>query len=113
MIRLEMKNYNINREVAKTYASSSSKIGKHEYVLSEEILPSDQIRMIEEAKVTYSTLGETFKKQTKTTEDQGRKQAEAFKVFKPDVRQQTIKDVIPEDQLNEITKNEIGRNKEL
>ena len=34
--------------------------------------------MIEQAKFTYSSLGKTFKKQTKTIEDQGRKQIDAI-----------------------------------
>ena len=34
--------------------------------------------MIEQAKFNYSPLGKTFKKQIKTTEDQGEKQAKAI-----------------------------------
>ena len=39
--------------------------------------------MIEQAKFTYSSLGKTFEKQTKTIEGQGEKQADALKAFKP------------------------------
>ena len=39
--------------------------------------------MIEQAKFTYSPLGKAFEKQTKTTEDQGRKQTDALKDLKP------------------------------
>ena len=39
--------------------------------------------MIEQAKFTYSPLGKAFEKQTKTTEDQGRKQIDALKDLKP------------------------------
>ena len=44
MIRLKMKNYknDINREVAKISALSSSKIDKYEYLTGEEILPANQ-----------------------------------------------------------------------
>ena len=56
MIRLEMKNCNkyINREAAKTSALSFKKVDKHEYYRDEEIFPSDQIKTIEQAKLTYS-----------------------------------------------------------
>ena len=42
------------------------------------ILPSDQSRIIEQAKFTYSPLGKAFEKQTKAIEEQGRQQAEAI-----------------------------------
>ena len=55
MTRLEETlQYDINREVAKISALSSGKIHKYEYVTREEISPSDQRRMIEQAKFTYS-----------------------------------------------------------
>ena len=41
--------------------------------------------MTEKAKFTYSPLGNPFEKQTKTIEDQGKKQFETLKVLKPDV----------------------------
>ena len=44
---------------------SSGKIDKYEYLTGEEILPSNQCRMIEEAKFTYSFLWKAFKKQKK------------------------------------------------
>ena len=51
----------------------SGKIDKYEYLTGEEILPSDQSRLTEQAKFTYSSLGKAFEKQIKTTEEQGRK----------------------------------------
>ena len=48
-------------------------------------------------------------KQTKLIENQGGKQVEALKVLKLDVQKLTIKDVIPEDHLNEEAKKEIER----
>ena len=71
-IRDEKLEYDINREAAKISALSSG----------EEILSSDQTRIIEQAKFTYSPLGKPFEKQTKTIEDQGIKQVEALKVSK-------------------------------
>ena len=41
-IRDEKLQYNINREAAKISALSSGKIRKHEYLTSEDILPSNQ-----------------------------------------------------------------------
>ena len=47
--------YDINKEAAKISALSSGKIDKYEYLTGEEILPSDQRRVIEQAKLTYSS----------------------------------------------------------
>ena len=63
----------INRKAAKISALSSSEIHKYEYLSGEEILPSNQQRIIEQAKFSYSPLGKAFEKQTKTIEDQGEK----------------------------------------
>ena len=65
--------YDINREAAKISALSLGKIDKYEYLIGEEILPSTQQQIIEQAKFTYSPLGKAFEKQTKTIEDQGKK----------------------------------------
>ena len=45
-IRDEKLQYDINREAAKISALSSGKIDKYEYLTGEEILPSDQKRVI-------------------------------------------------------------------
>ena len=66
--------YDSNREASKISAVSSGKIDKYEYLTSEEILPSDQTRVLEQAKFTYSLLRKGLRKQTKTIEDQGKKQ---------------------------------------
>ena len=49
--------YDINREVAKISALSSGKIHKHEYLIGEDILPSNHQQIIEQAKSVYSPLG--------------------------------------------------------
>ena len=87
-IRDEKLQYDINREAAKISALSSGKIHKYEYLTGEDILPSNQQQIIEQAKFTYSPLGKTFEKQIKTIEDQGKKQVEALKDLKPE--EQTI-----------------------
>ena len=73
-IKDEKLQYDINREAAKISALSSDKIYKYEYLTGEEILPSNQQQIIEQAKFTYSPLGKAFEKQTKTIEDKGDKQ---------------------------------------
>ena len=70
-IRDEKLKYDINTETAKILALSSGKIDKCEYLTGEEILPSNQSQIIEQAKFTYSPLGKAFEKQKKTIEDQG------------------------------------------
>ena len=57
---------------------SSNKFDKYEYLTGEEILPSNQKQMIQQAKFTYSPLGKAFEKQIKTIEDQGEKQIKAI-----------------------------------
>ena len=77
-IRDEKLQYDINREAAKISALSSGKIEKYEYLTDEEILPSNQQQIIEQAKFTYSPSGKAFEKQTKTIENQGEKQIKAI-----------------------------------
>ena len=57
MIKLQC---DINREASKILALSSSKIDKYEYLTGEELLPSDQSRIIEQAKFIYSPLVKVF-----------------------------------------------------
>ena len=53
-IRDEKIQYDITREAAKISALSSGKIDKYKYLTFEEILPSNQQQIIEQAKFTYS-----------------------------------------------------------
>ena len=82
-IRDEELQYDINREAAKISALSSGETDKYEYFTGEEILPSNQQQIIEQAKFTYSPLGKAFEKQIKTIEDQGKKQIDALADLKP------------------------------
>ena len=77
-IRDERLQYDINGEAAKISASSSGKIYKYEYLTGEDILPSKQQKIIEQARFTYSPLGKAFEKQIKTIEDQREKQIKAI-----------------------------------
>ena len=65
--------FNINRETAKISALSSGKIDKYEYLTLEDILSSDQSRVIEQNKFTRCPLGKTSEKQTKSIENQEQK----------------------------------------
>ena len=48
----------------------------------EEILPSNQQQLIQQAKFNYSPLGRAIEKQIKTIKDQGEKQDFCFRIFK-------------------------------
>ena len=80
-------------ESAKISALSSGQIDKYKFLTGEEILPSDQSRIIEQARFTYSPLGKTFEKQITTIEDQGIKQVQALKALKSDANKQNIKSI--------------------
>ena len=77
-IKDEKLQYDIDREAAKISGLSSGKIDKYEYLTGEEILPSNQQNIIQQAKFTYAFLGKALEKQTKTIEDQGKKQVKAI-----------------------------------
>ena len=79
-ISAEKLQYIINREAAKISALLSGKNDKHEFLAGEEILPPDQRKVIEQANFIYSPLGKAFEKQTKTIEEQGKKQTDAITI---------------------------------
>ena len=83
-IRDEKLQYNINRKAAKISALSSNKIHKYGYLTGEDISPSSNQQIIEQARFNYSPLGKAFDKQIKTMEDQGKKQADALNTLKAD-----------------------------
>ena len=58
---LEKVEYRFNRETSKLSALSG-KINKYEYLTGEEILPSDQSRIAEQANFSYSLLGKALEK---------------------------------------------------
>ena len=70
-IRDEKLQYDINRKFAEISALSSGKITMYDYLTGNEILPSNQQQIIQQAKFIYSPLGKAFEKQIKTIEDQG------------------------------------------
>ena len=77
-IKDEKLQYDINREAAKISALSSDKLDKYEYLTGEEIVPSNQQQIIQQAKFNYCPLGKAIEKQIKTIKDQGEKQVKAI-----------------------------------
>ena len=98
--------YDINREAAKISALSSEKIDKYEYLTGEEILPSDQRRVIEQATFTYSPLGKVLEKQRKTIGDQDKNQMKALEEH----GKQLIKSTGQKDSLQLLKQKEIFHN---
>ena len=113
-IRKEKLQSDINREAGKISALSSSKIHKQEYLTGEDILPSSNQQIIEQARFTYSPLGKAFEKQIKTIEDQGKKQVDALKNLKPKEETKPIEDKSNNQSKATIIFNElINKRKEL
>ena len=65
-IRDEKLQYDINREAAKISALSPEKTDEYAHLTGEEILHSDQRRVIEQANLSYSPLGKALQKQKKS-----------------------------------------------
>ena len=75
-----MKNYNMivigKQQKCRHY--HKVKLMNMNVLQMKKILLSDQRRVIEQARFTYSSLGKNLEKQTKTVEDQGKKQIAAI-----------------------------------
>ena len=106
-IKDEKLQYDINKEAAKISALSSGKLDKYEYLTGEEILPSNQQQIIQQAKFTNSPLGKALEKQRKTIEDQGEKQVHALKSSYKKLP--SIKDFVPTEKFNLEIIDEIKR----
>ena len=93
MIRLGVKNCNMIL-IAKQpkYRVYHQVKFTNEYLTGEDILPSNQQQIIEQAKFTYSPLGKAFEKQIKTIEDKGQKQIDALESLKPKEQTKPIED---------------------
>ena len=70
MIKLRMKNGNtiLTQRLEKYQHYHQTKVISLSILTGEEILPSNQKQIIEQAKFTYFPLGKAFEKQTKTIE---------------------------------------------
>ena len=69
----EKLQHDFKREAVKISALSLGKFDQCECLTGRETLPSDQRIIIEQGKFTYSPLGKTLEKETKTIEDQVKK----------------------------------------
>ena len=105
-IRDENLRYDIDREAAKISALSSGKLHKYEYLTGEDILPSNQQQIIEQAKFTYSPLGKAFevKKQVDALENLRRK--EETKPIKDKSNNQSRAKIILNELINKKRINE-------
>ena len=113
-IRYEKLRYDtIDRDTAKISALSSSKNHQYEYLTGEDILPSNQKKIIEQARFTYSCLGKAFEKQIKTIEDQGQKQVEALNTLKSNNRLTTEYVILKNALNNNEAKKELDKIKEI
>ena len=71
-IRDEKLQYDMNRKAAKISTLSSRKIDKYESLAAEEIFPSNQSRIIEQAKFTHSPLSKTLENKQKRLKNKGK-----------------------------------------
>ena len=110
-IKDEKLQYDINREAAKISALSSGKLDKYEYLTGEEILPSNQQQIIQQAKFNYSPLGKAIEKQRKTIKDQGEKQVDTLKTSYKKLP--SVKDFVPTEKCNPEITAEIKRIEEI
>ena len=110
-IKDEKLQYDINREAAKISALSSGKLDKYEYLTGEEILPSNQQQLIQQAKFNYSPLGKAIEKQIKIIKEQGEKQVDALKTSYKELP--SIKDFVPKEKFNPEIIDEIKRIEEI
>ena len=100
--------YSNNRVASKTSALWWDKTDKYECLAGEEMLLSDQSRMIKQTTC--------FPKQIKTIEDQGRKQVEALKDLKPVGHQQKPKSmvgIVQKDLYNYEITDEVNKTNKL
>ena len=108
-IRDEKLQYDINRDAARISTLSSGNIDKYEYLTGEEILPSNQQQILEQAKFPYSPLGKAFGKQKK-------KQVKAIKdlIISDKANElKQIEDIFPQNVLNDLLSNKLKKFIEL
>ena len=105
-IRDENLQNDINTEAAKISALSSGKIDKYEYLTGEEILPSNQRQIIEQAKFAYAPLGKAFEKQTE-------KQVGAIKSLDLSNKLKQTEGIFPQNLMNDLIRVKLKKIVEL
>ena len=111
MIKLKMKNYNaiLTEKQQKYHHYRQVKLININILQMKQM--SDQSRITEHAKFTYSPLDRVFEKQIKTIEKQGKKQVEAIEVLKPEenLELETNEGIFPKKIKNNKIKNELDK----
>ena len=79
----------------------SCEIDKYEYLTGGDILLSNQKQIIEQVKFIYSPLGKAFEKQTKTIEDQGKKQGGALKTLELKDKEEKQTEAIEDNKIQQ------------
>ena len=100
-----------NREAVKISALLSRNIHKYEDLTGEEMLPSNQKQIIEQAKFAYSPLGKAFEKQTEKYIDAMKPLDSSYKLKQIHAKLKKIvklQDIIKKDYLN--LKSKRGKN---
>ena len=100
-----------NREAVKISALLSRNIHKYEDLTGEEMLPSNQKQIIEQAKFAYSPLGKAFEKQTEKCIDAMKPLDSSYKLKQIHAKLKKIvklQDIIKKDYLN--LKSKRGKN---
>ena len=87
-------------------AFSSGSINNYEYLTGEEILHSNENQIIEQAKFTYSSLGNTFKEQTQELV----KAMKDLNNFDKINELKKIKGIFPQNILNDLITNKLENN---
>ena len=105
-IRDEKLQCNIDRQAAKKSALSSWKIDKYESLTGEEMLLTDQKRVIKQAKLTYFPLEKKFEIQTKRLKRKEEKQVKALKALMEE-ELESIEGSFPKITRTDEIKNEI------
>ena len=105
-IRDEKLQYNIDRQAAKKSALSSWKIDKYESLTGEEMLLTDQKKVIKQAKLTYFPLEKKFEIQTKRLKRKEEKQVKALKALMEE-ELESIEGSFPKITRTDEIKNEI------
>ena len=117
MIRLKMKNYDmilIVKQLKYPLYHQVKFINMNILLVTEDILPSNQQQIIEQAKFPYSPLGKALDKQIKTIENQGKKQIDALESLKPKEETKPIDDKSNNQSRATIIFNElINKRKDL
>ena len=98
--------YNIDRQAAKKSALSSWKIDKYESLTGEEMLLTDQKRVIKQAKLTYFPLEKKFEIQTKRLKRKEEKQVKALRALMEE-ELESIEGSFPKITTTDEIKNEI------